>query len=96
MANHSSSYHKNPIKVWKGKRYDIDEETSKSEVIQCATGEAWRPITNFSRKNEEAEPKQKWHSVVDVSGGKSNVWCFKAEYCIGTLMLGPWIQVNWK
>ena len=30
-----------------------------------ATGEEWR---NNSRKNEEMEPKQKQHSVVDVTG----------------------------
>ena len=42
-----------------------------SEGVQYATGEEWRAITNVSRKNEEAGPKQKWHSVVDVSG----VWC---------------------
>ena len=33
---------------------------------QYATGEEWR---NNSRKNEEMEPKQKQHSVVDVTGG---------------------------
>ena len=27
--------------------------------------------------------KQKWCSVVDVSGGKSKVWCCKEPYCIG-------------
>ena len=28
--------------------------------------------------------KQKWCSVVDVSGGESKVWCYKEQYCIGT------------
>ena len=37
---------------------------------QCATGEQWR---NNSRKNEEMEPKQKEHPVVDVSGEESKV-----------------------
>ena len=38
---------------------------------QYATGEEWR---NNSWKNEEAEPKQKQHPVVDVTsdGSKSN------------------------
>ena len=38
---------------------------------QYATGDQWR---NNSRKNEETEPKQKQHPVVDVTGdgGKSN------------------------
>ena len=32
---------------------------------QYATGDEWR---NNSRKNEETEPKQKKHPVVDVTG----------------------------
>ena len=40
---------------------------------QYAAREEWK---NSSRKNEEAEPKQKQCSVVDVSGGES-----KAQYC---------------
>ena len=32
---------------------------------QYATGDQWR---NNSRKNEETEPKQKQHPVVDVTG----------------------------
>ena len=35
-------------------------------------------------KNEEAEPKRKWHLVVDVSGTESKVWCYKEQHCIGT------------
>ena len=41
----------------------------------------WR--TN-SRKNEETEPKQKQHPVVDVTGDGSKVRCCKEQYCIGT------------
>ena len=37
---------------------------------QNATGEEWR---NRSRKNEEAEPKQKQCTVVDVTGDESKV-----------------------
>ena len=37
---------------------------------QYATGDQWR---NNSRKNEEMEPKQKQHPVVDVTGDGSNV-----------------------
>ena len=40
---------------------------------QYASGVEWRVITNSSRKNEAAGPKQKWHSVVDVFGGESEV-----------------------
>ena len=37
---------------------------------QYATGDQWR---NNSRKNEETEPKQKQHPVVDVTGDGSKV-----------------------
>ena len=49
---------------------------------QYATGDQWR---NNSRKNEEMEPKQKQHPVMDVTGDGSKVWCCKEQYCIGTL-----------
>ena len=38
--------------------------------IQYATGEQWR---NNSRKDEEMEPKQKQHPVVDVTFDGSKV-----------------------
>ena len=44
-------------------------------------GDHWR--NNF-RKNEETEPKQKQHPVVDVTGDASKVWFWKQQYCIGT------------
>ena len=37
----------------------------RSVGAQYATGDLWR---NNSRKNEETEPKQKQHPVVDVTG----------------------------
>ena len=30
------------------------------------------------------EPKQKQHPVVDVTGDRSKVQCYKEQYCIGT------------
>ena len=30
------------------------------------------------------KPKQKQHPVVDVTGGRSKVQCYKEQYCIGT------------
>ena len=36
---------------------------------EYATGDQWR---NNPRKNEEMEPKQKQHPVVDVSGGEKS------------------------
>ena len=41
----------------------------------------WR---NNSRRNEEMEPKQKQHPVLDVTGDGSKVRCYKEQYCIGT------------
>ena len=39
---------------------------------------------NNTKKNEEMEPKQKQHPVVDVTGDGSKVQCCKEQYCIGT------------
>ena len=50
-----------------------------------ATGEEQR---NSSRRNEEAEPKQKQCSVFDVSGGKSKVWYCKENTAQEPEMLG--------
>ena len=49
---------------------------------QYATGDQW---INNSRKNEEMEPKQKQHPVVDMTGDGSKVWCCKQQYCIESL-----------
>ena len=45
-------------------------ELPSSVGAQYATGDQWR---NNSRKNEETEPKQKHHPVVDVTGDGSKV-----------------------
>ena len=54
----------------------LEDESSRSEGVQYATRESWRVVTNSQRKNEVAEPKQKWHSVVDASGDET-----KLRYC---------------
>ena len=41
-------------------------------------------MENHSRKNEEMEPKEKQHAVVDVTGDGSKVRCCKEQYSIGT------------
>ena len=48
----------------------IKDELPRSAGAQYATRDQWR---NDSRKNEEIEPKQKQHSVVDVTGDISKV-----------------------
>ena len=63
------------------KHSTLKDELSRSVGAQCASGEQWR---NNSRKNEEAEPKQKQHPAVDVTGDGSKVQCCKEQYCIGT------------
>ena len=52
--------------------------------MQYATGEEWRAITNSSRKNDVAGPKENQCSVVDVSGGESKVQCCEEQCFIGT------------
>ena len=59
----------------------LKKELSRSVGVQYATGDQWR---NNSRKNEETEPKQKQHSVVDVTGDGSKIQCCKEQYCIET------------
>ena len=63
------------------KHITLENETSRSAGVQCTTGEEQR---NSSRKNEEAGPKQKQCSVVDVSGAESRVQCYEEQYCIRT------------
>ena len=38
----------------------------------------------ITRKNEETEPKEKKHPVVDVTSDGSKVCCCKEHYCIGS------------
>ena len=59
----------------------LKDELSRLAVAQYATREEWG---NSSRKNEEAEPKQKQSLGVDVTGDGSKVRCCKEQYCIET------------
>ena len=54
----------------------LKDELPRSVGAQYATGDQWR---NNSRKNEETEPKQKQHLVVDVTTGGSKVQCCKEQ-----------------
>ena len=63
------------------KERTLKNELPRSVDAQYATGDQWR---NNSRKNEEMEPKQKQHPVVDVTHDGSKVRCYKEQYCIGT------------
>ena len=50
----------------------LKDELPRSVGAQYATGDQWR---NNSRKNEEMEPKQNQHPVVNVTGDGSQVQC---------------------
>ena len=63
----------------------LKEELSGSVGSQYATGDQWR---NSSRKKKRMEPKQKQYPVVDVTGDRSKVRCYKEQYCIGTGQTG--------
>ena len=57
----------------------LKDELPRLVGAQYATGDQWR---NNSRKNEEMEPKQKHHPVVNVTSDGSKVQCYKEQYCI--------------
>ena len=59
----------------------LKDEFPRSVGARYATWEEWR---NNSRKDEEMEPKQQQHPVVDVIGDGIKVWCCKEQYCIRT------------
>ena len=48
----------------------LEDELPRSVGAQYATRDQWR---NNSRKNEETEPKQKEHPVVEVTGNGSKI-----------------------
>ena len=77
-----SFYLENPMNNMKRhKNMTLKDELPRLVGAQYATREEWR---NNSKKNEEAEPKQKQHPVVDVTGDGSEVQCCKEWYCIKT------------
>ena len=58
----------------KQKDRTLKDELPRLVGAQYATGEEWR---NNSRKKEEIESKHKQCPVVDVTGGRSKVRCYK-------------------
>ena len=82
MANHLSILALRTHEQYeKAKRCDTENGLPRLVGAQYAIGEEWR---NNSRKDEEMEPKQKQHPVVDVTGDRRKVQCCKEQYCIGT------------
>ena len=65
----------NPMNSMKRQKdMTLKDEFPRSAGAQTATGDHWR---NNSSKNEETEPKQKQHPVVDVTGDGSKIQCCK-------------------
>jgi len=76
------SYLENPMNSMKRQNdMTLKDELPRLVSAEYATREEWR---NNYRKNEETEPKQKQHPVVDVTGDGSKVRCCKEQYCRGT------------
>ena len=59
----------------------LKDELPRSVGPQHAIGEEWR---NNSRKNEEAETKQKQRPAVGGTGDGSKIHCCKEQYYLGT------------
>ena len=58
----------------------MNDELHRLVGAQYATGDQWR---NNSRKNEEMEPKQKQHPIVDVTDDGSKALFCEEQYCLG-------------
>ena len=71
--------------VKRQKEMTLKDELPRSVGAPYATGEEWK---NSSRKNEETEPKQKQHPVLNGS----KVQCYKEQYCIGAWNVRPMNQ----
>ena len=59
----------------------LEDELPRSAGAQYAAGDQWR---DNSRKNEGMEPKQRQHPVVDGTGDRGKILCYREQYCIGT------------
>ena len=76
------SYLENPMNSMKRQKdKTLKDELTRSIGAQYATGDQWR---NNYRNNEEMEPKQKQHPIVDRTGDGSKIQCCKEQFCIGT------------
>ena len=72
----------NPMnRIKRKKDRTLKDELPRSVGAQYAAGDQWR---NNTRKNEETDPKQNHHAVLDVTGDGSKVQCCKQQYCTGT------------
>ena len=65
------------IKDWNGT--GMGEFNADDHYIYYCGQESLRRMENSSKRNEEAEPKQKQCLVVDVTGDGSKVQCYKEQ-----------------
>ena len=80
----------NSMKGQKG--MTLKDELPRLVGAQYAPGDQWRIS---SRKNDEMEPRQKQHTVVDVTTDGSKLQCYKEQYCIETLNVMSMNQGKW-
>ena len=59
-------------------------ETNRDHSVIFEIAAEYCISDSFVDCDEEMEPKQKQHPVVDVTGDRSKVRCCKEQYCIGT------------
>ena len=81
MANHFSIQYclENPMNHMKRpKDRALKIKLPRQVGTQYATRDQWRAN---SKKNEEMEPKQTQHQIVDVTGDESKVRGCKEQYC---------------
>ena len=77
----------NPMNSMKRQKHRaLKEELPRWVGAQYASGDQG---TNNSRKNEEMEPKQKQHPVVDVTGDGSKINAVKSNIALEPGMLSP-------
>ena len=79
MANTFSSIENPMNSIKRQKDRTLKDELPRSVGAHYTNGDQWR--TN-SKKNEETEPKQKQHPVVDVTDDGSKVQCCKEQYLL--------------
>ena len=71
------SFLENPMNSMKRQKdRTLKDELPWLEGAQYATGDQWR---SNSRKNEEMEPKQQHHPIVNVTGDGSKVYAVKSN-----------------
>ena len=81
------SYLKNHMNNMKRQKdRTLRDELPRLVGAQYATGDQWR---NNSKKNEEMEPKQKQHPVVDVTGDGARSDAVMGNIAWEPGMLGP-------